>query len=160
MPWAGYMFPITMKVLVKMRDSQGSLILLLLGESLQNSILGSMRWQREEDPRQKAIEGYIKACQGCEGSYGTFHTDCEFPAFNVFHSEPIFRPNIYISNSSSFSGSYTPLRIKLFSHKMKVTATPVSKTELLWVLPLVSFVLKFPMREMRITVFPYLTETL
>jgi len=37
---------------------------------------------------------------------------------------------------------------------MKVIATQMNKNELLWVLPLVSFVLKFPMREMRITVFP------
>lgn len=89
---------------------QGSVILFLLG--------GVSAEQRSGEHEMAAAGGgslaegslcywllpdNIKACQACEGSYGTFHTDREFPVFNVFHPEPIVRPNIYISNSSAFS---------------------------------------------------------
>lgn len=88
----------------------------------------------------------------------TFYTDCEFPVFNVFHPEPIFRPNIYISNSSAFGGSYTLLHL-MFSHKIYVTVTQMKRNELPWMFSLVCFVRKFSTREVRITVFSHLTET-
>lgn len=73
---------------MKMRDSRGVLSFLCQEGSLHNNVLGSVRWQQEEeDPQAEGsiccplLSDDIKACQGCEG------TDCEFPVFNVFHPD-------------------------------------------------------------------------